>query len=79
MSSAAPNSAAMGSATRNIDSTSAAGVTMALNSTIATTTTRHERRSVRAYTIPRAFSSTISTGMTKAMPVATMVFSTKST
>ena len=63
----------------NIDSTSAAGVTSALNSTMATIHTRQLRTIVRAGSIPTRFATTTNTGRVKATPVANMSFTAKST
>jgi len=68
----------MGSANRNIEMRSAAGVAMAVNSTITRIATRHDLMIDAALITPAIFSRTMNTGRTKAMPMAMTSFSTKS-
>ncbi len=70
--------AVIGTATTNIDITSADGVASALKSTIATTAYRQLRARARAETMPARFSTTSTTGRTKARPVAMTIFRAKS-
>ncbi len=62
----------------NIETTSAEGVAIAVNSTITRIATRHDLMIDVALITPAKFSSTMKTGTTKATPIATTSFSTKS-
>src|SRR5699024_2910219 len=76
--SAARKSRTIGAATKTIESTSAAGVTRAANTTIPTMLTRHAFAIVRAERRPMKLSMTRMTGRTNAMPVASTILNTKS-
>ena len=62
----------------NIEMMSADGVAIAVKSTITRIATRHDLMIAAALMMPAKFRSTMKTGTTKAMPIATTSFSTKS-
>ena len=71
MNQAAKYSTIMGIASMNIEMTSADGVAMAVKSTITRIAMRHDLMIAAALMIPAKFSSTMNTGSTNAMPIAT--------